>query len=166
MERRDPLRVLEAAWSFEASEQAWLKGVIDAAQPYDLGRGSAAYVASVGRSPGFRSFTTTAPEITLDLIEAGLRAIPARLWRRVHAPMPTTSNLLMLRNAARDVQAPDPKQIRRAMPRTFAVVGGDARAETVVFTTVCGSSERLSAVHRALLDALGAHVGSALRLRR
>src|SRR5262245_43899446 len=90
MGRRDPLRVLEAAWTFEASDEAWLKGVLDAARPYDVGRGSLAYVFELGRSFTVRSLVTTAEDHDLAHARLLYASIPSALLRRWHRPRPAT----------------------------------------------------------------------------
>src|SRR5579864_6439647 len=86
--RKDPLRIIEAIYSFDGDEKAWTRGIAEAARPYDLGRGMWVAVAALGETPGVRSLAG----IDVPWTEVQAASTPEimghALFRRAWAPRP------------------------------------------------------------------------------
>ena len=168
---RDPLRVLEAAYSFEPDERLWMRGLLEAIAGYDLGPGLVLYVAELGKPPGFRSFTGST-DFDERLIDACLRVLPARIWRNIHLPRQLALNAVTMRDVAKtcrfDAQTAQrviERRLGRALPLAHTVTGGDGD-ETVILGLCSEGSRSIPSGTREALDAVGAHLGVALRLRK
>jgi DNA-binding CsgD family transcriptional regulator len=169
--RKDPLRLLEAAYSLDAPEPAWLQGVAQALLPYDLGHGMAIYVAELGPKLGHRSVVQANLAFDMALaVPHYMSEIPGPLWRRVHEPSPAMSNVLKGRAATRQLGLayPDVARIapRGQMTTCWGAAGGDRGVDTVSVCLICAPGAPLPAVSRHALDALAAHLGACQRLRR
>lgn len=165
MGRLDPLAIIEATYALERSETDWVRGILDAAVSFDLGLGVASYIAEIGEVPGFRApaFATKAEMPSLQSIAT---ALPARIWRRIHSPLPATwVEDAMVRALAREKDTAV-RDLLGSGPRAWGVLGGDPNHETILLMFLCKDRDALPLRHRATLDCVGAHLGAALRLRR
>lgn len=163
--RRDPLRILEAAYAFGVDEATWLARLLDALEPYDRGEGIAAYVSELEGVPRQR---TVDSRTTLDGVES-LLLLPPPMYRALHAPLPLTSHEMVFPRVAKAFGFPyqdgDATLEQTVVPRgAFAICGGDTR-ETLLVTFHHDGRGRFTERDRATLDAVSAHLGSALRLR-
>ena len=144
---------------------------MEAARPYDLGSGVATYVAELGPKLGYRSVVQA--NLAFDMAEAiphYMTQVPAAIWRRVHGPGPAIGNIRKGRMVARQLgyTAIDVDRITPTDQTStcWGSVGGDLDVETVTVCLLCGPDATLPSTHRRMLDAMGAHLGAALRLRR
>jgi DNA-binding CsgD family transcriptional regulator len=170
MNEKNPLRLVEAAYSFDESEQEWLERLIDALEPYDLGKGIAAYISELGERIAVRSFASRALAIDPTAVHAMASFLPAPFYRRIHAPTPLVSNLEAFPIAARDVGMTFGKHWPEETPfmvpqAAWAIAGGDVERESVLITFHCDPGKEYSARDRQALDCVAAHLGSVLRLR-
>ena len=168
MSRKDPLALIEAVYSFEVDERAWLRGVVEAARPYDLGRGIGGYVAEVGTSVGARSAVCENLEQFNDETLAVIcRMLPAGMWRRLNAPGPARLNYDAAVDAARAEGIPLDQLgwLLGTGALLWGAYGGDPHAETALLCLGCREASDLRPADRAVLDAVAAHLGAALRLR-
>jgi DNA-binding CsgD family transcriptional regulator len=166
--RKDPLRVLDAAYAFELDEKAWLAGLCDAFHPYALGRGVAAYVSELGEKVSVRSVRSRDLTLPDGAVHVLARVLPAPFYRRIHAPLPATFSADCWPAAAADLGFRIPElmgAVSFVAPHGWAISGGDARHETVLVVFHCKVRDDLESRDRLVLDHLGAHLGSALRLR-
>ena len=168
MNEKDPLRLLEAAYSFEPDEQKWLENIVTALRPFDFGKGIAAYTTNLGAKLSVRSIANETM-LPSEAIHALIQVLPEPLYRRVHAPMPLVNNLDDIpRMAASIGLGPESYAAladARFPVRTFALGGGDAQVETVLVAMHAPLDGEPSARDRHILDCFAAHLGSALRLR-
>jgi DNA-binding CsgD family transcriptional regulator len=171
MPRKDPLPILEAAYSFEPNERLWMQSILDAARPYDLGMGMAAYIAKLGPELGFRSCVTNC-DLQPEELDAMTRLTPDWFFRACHLPRPFTWNDRTVRSVAHG-QVFDVLAVRKriedelgyALQRAYIGNGGDAQTQTFI---LCLRSDHERSVARptsAALDSVIAHLGAALRLR-
>lgn len=163
--RRDPLRILEAAYAFGIDEATWLARLVDSLEPYDRGEGIAAYVSELEGVPRIRSLDN---RTTLQGVES-LLLLPPPMYRALHVPLPLTSHEMVFPRVAQAFGFPyqdgDAKLEATVVPRgAFAICGGDAR-ETLLVTFHHDGHGSFNDRDRATLDAVSAHLGSALRLR-
>jgi hypothetical protein len=125
---KDPLRLLEAAYSFVPSEEVWLNGVLEALAPYDLGSGIAAYVSLLGEDVSVRSVASAGTEMDAAAVVHQMAAfLPPTFYRRIHAPTPLVSNLESFPAAAKSMRDRI-RPRRRLFPRL--VRPGRSREET------------------------------------
>ncbi len=68
---KDPLAIVEAAYSFDVPEAEWVKGIVKAARPFTMGDGAMAYIAEMSAAiPG--SHLRRAPAANDHAVEAVL----------------------------------------------------------------------------------------------
>ena len=167
--RKDPLHLLEAVYAFQGEEKAWLQGVVRAARPYDLGGGVGAYVADLG--PRLRLRTVAAERLAFDVGDKWrtfTRVSVAAVVRRMHAPSPARYSVDAAVQVASDTGLPDVVSglLELGNPRGWGVIGGDVDVETVVLYLQSPVRDALVPSDRRVIDAVGAHLGACLRLRR
>lgn len=166
---RDPLDVLEAVYAFEREDGPWLAGLLDALEPYDLGGGNAAYISLLdgpARVSTLENRSRLLPDETLRRMAAEL---PLSMYRALHAPTPTAaggvrfSEILSAHGITYDPRAREALGIP-VPPKAWAFAGGDLNATALVVFHSVGRD--LSRSDRTVLDAVSAHLGAAMRLRR
>jgi DNA-binding CsgD family transcriptional regulator len=167
-DRKDPLRLLEAAYSFEKNEGDWVRGIVAAAKPFGLGQGVGSYITELGDTLRYRSPVLDSAYFDESIFDA-FNALPPWLCRRVHQPTPTRNALEYARAAARaegiSIDAVAEAAEVRNPGETWGVIGGDAGRESILIMFPCKGRQGLSASTRRVLDCVGAHLGAALRLR-
>jgi len=146
-------------------EQGWLRGLVDALAVYDRGDGVAAYVNDLEGTPRIRAFDN---RTVLPGIET-LNMLPPAVFRAVHMPMPLTSHAEVFPRVARMFGLDYEDGGRHVGPvavpfAAYAICGGDTR-ESVLVTFLHDGKATFSERDRMTLDAVSAHLGSALRLR-
>lgn len=165
MRSRDPIALVEAAYSGEPSTQRWLSRLAVAASGYDVGGGVVCSAIDLRRARGrvTSSVLSGASAVVGHAIERVTDALPRRLVPRVFAPTEFVGNahwrLRRLSNAV------------HALPPLWALIGGDARRHAVMLSFPAAAGERPS--HETpfplpasrTLGRVAAHLGSALRLR-
>lgn len=169
MTRKDPLKFLDAAYSFEPNEDSWLKGMVDAALPYQLGGGVAAYVSEFGKENRVRAFAASELHFPRAAIEHIAAVVDNALYRRIHAPFPTSFSHETWPRAAKDLGVSLEDTLARmngmSAPAAWAFSGGDASRETTLVVFHCKQADAPSARDRHVMDCFAAHLNSALRLR-
>ena len=167
--RKDPLHLLEAAYTFHGEERAWLQGVVRAARPYDLGGGLGAYVTELGSRIRLRTMAADRLDFDIgDMWRSFARVSVAAVIRRMHAPSPARYSVDAAAQVASDTRLPDvvKELLELDSPRGWGVIGGDVDVETVVLYLQSPVRDALVPADRRVVDAVGAHLGACLRMRR
>jgi DNA-binding CsgD family transcriptional regulator len=170
----DPVRLIEAAYGHVPMEHEWLASVLEASGAYDVGSGVVAFTATLGERPRIRSICATpAAAGAARQIEAFLDTLPPRLAPAVLAPSEFVGNgswrvnrILSTLHGER-ATGPKPNQL----PPMWGLLAGDGATEALVVafpTTSEKFAADLAFPHRdrRTLGLVGAHISSALRLRR
>lgn len=165
MRRRDPIALVEAAYSGEPSVQTWLSSLADVASAYEVGGGVVCSAIDLRRERGrvTASALAGASDGVRRDIERVTDELPSRLVRRVFAPTEFVGNAQW--------------RLERLAPQAhvlapmWALIGGDARRHAVMLSFPAGAKQRPARdtpfPHAAsrTLGRVAAHVSSALRLR-
>ena len=77
----DPLRVVEAGYEWIEDERAWLRGIADAAAPFGIGTGLAAYAVALGQQVAVESYASRG---TGKAFEKSLRGLTSALGEIAH----------------------------------------------------------------------------------
>jgi DNA-binding CsgD family transcriptional regulator len=164
---RDPLQLLEAAYSFEGSEEQWLTRIVESLEPYALSRGVLGYVSSLGDEIALRTLVNRSEESSEEARRVVLQ--PPPFYRRVHAPTPVAFShdafAIIAQEFGLDLTQALADQPYRTPDAMWALAGGDANVESVLLVFPCQVGEHFSERDRETLDQLAAHLGSAVRLR-
>ncbi|MFO0740208.1 MAG: helix-turn-helix transcriptional regulator [Labilithrix sp.] len=160
---KDPLLALDAIYAFSKDHEPWLEGIVDAVQGYDFGDGIAAYTADVGAKPAIQAVANRT-RLPTRAVYAMAELLPAPYFGRIHAPMPLSSAQDFFPRLHRELGSSYAGAIPEP-PDAWAVVGGDVGLETTTLVFHCQRGQAPTPRDRAHLDAIGAHLGSALRLR-
>lgn len=168
MSSKDPLRFMEAAYTFGDDEQTWLASIVRELLPYELGGGVAAYTSELGPEIKLRSIVNET-QIGSESVHAMVRVLPPHFYRRIHAPMPLSYSIESFPRMARELGMSGeqwPHGVEERTPAAaWAICGGDANVESLLAVFHCRPGERHHERDRAILDCFAAHLGSALRLR-
>ncbi len=164
MRSRDPIALVEAAYSGEPSVTAWLSTLAEVAGAYEVGGGVVCSAIDLRRERGrvTSSVSVAASKLVNESIERVSDELPSRLLSRVFAPTEFVGNAQWrLRRVWREV----------TLPSMWALIGGDARRHAVMLSFPAAVDQRPShdapfplAASRTL-GRVAAHLGSALRLR-
>ena len=162
--------VVEAAYRWAPTETEWLSGVVHEVDRYRVGSGVVGYAVSLTGRPRVTSLVRSpgAPEESGEALRALTHSVSNRVGRAIYGPTEFAGN------AAYRVSRVAPRALAtsagRNLPPMWAVVGGDPRTRVVVLGFL--AKQRLSPTdpypsrERARqLGMIGAHLGSALRLR-
>ena len=168
MNEKDPLRFMEAAYSFAPSESEWLQHVVEVLRPYDLGGGIVAYTNVLGEKIAVRSIVNETPRPSSALATI-VDQLPPPFFRRIHSPMPLAYSHELYPEVASTVGLGDdafPYMVTAPLPpAAWAIAGGDRGVESALVAFHCEPGQSHSARDRRVLDCLAAHLGAALRLR-
>jgi DNA-binding CsgD family transcriptional regulator len=169
MTRKDPLEFLGAAYSFEPDEDAWLQGMCDAALPYQLGGGVAAYVSEFAPTNRVRAFASSEMQLPRAAAEQMASLVDNAYYRRIHAPFAASDSQEVWPRAAKDLGLSF-EDIARSMhgrmpPAAWAFCGGDASHETALVVFHCKPGDAFATRDVHIMDCFAAHLNSALRLR-
>jgi DNA-binding CsgD family transcriptional regulator len=165
MGRRDPLEIIEAAYSFDTTESEWVQGIARAAGAFDQGLGVVAYVADLRAKPSYRSAHIATPMATLEQLEESARHASPEYWRHIHAPGPVAFGHDVAALMGKDV--PIPQVVQGMMAQGMGIwtlAGGDSK-ETFCLILPCENRNILTLPRRRALSCVGAHLGAALRIR-
>jgi DNA-binding NarL/FixJ family response regulator len=186
--RPDPIRLVEAAYTWEPDEARWLEHILRAAAPYDVGGGVIGYTVEVGdrvavgaaRSAigAARSTASAADDCTSTpqhAIQQVIESLPAALAPDVLAPTEFVGNIhYRLSRLARSSRAAHAAVMRRSkarLPPLWGLVSGDPRLRTLVLCFVRADGragaddDRYPHRDARALGLVGAHLAAALRLR-
>ncbi len=166
MAGKDPLSVLRAMYCIDREETAWMRGIVEAARPYDLGLGIGGYVTELGVEIGFRALYSEIERVKVPALDAAVRTLPTGFWRRCHLPGPAALNVDALRAAAAaEGMPPEALPPEAFSSLIWGAIGGDPEVECANLCFACRDREALRAEDRVVLDGFAAHFGAALRLR-
>jgi len=166
----DPLKVVEAGYSWVEDEYTWLAGIAAEAEPFGVGTGVCAYsVALDGPAPIVRAFAGNGmPDSFRDQIHAFTESLAPPIAREVYAPTEFCGNAnYRVRRIAR-AQGVSVEQLSRGNTvSAWALVAGDPRRRSiaVVFPAHEKFDPDLPFPKGRVLGLAAAHLGAALRLR-
>jgi len=157
----DPLRIVEAGYAFVPDEREWLRGLLEAARPFEIGTGAAAYTIDLTGDSRVASFVGEAS--FEPIVRAFTGALPAKVAPRVYAPTEFVGNAAY--RTRRLAEA-----IGRELPRidAWALVAGDPRVRALTLAWPGGTdfTPDRGFPRAKLLGLVGAHLAAAMRLRR
>jgi DNA-binding CsgD family transcriptional regulator len=176
--RPDPIRIVEAAYTWEADEGRWLDGVVQAAAGYDVGGGVIAYTIRVGRRTEVGPLRRSEGAADRDALALRrvTKAFPPHLAREICAPtefVGNTSYRLARLARARGVSLDALTRSGQArIPAMWALVSGDPLRRGLLLCFPrrpergTGSpDDPFPHSDARSLGLVGAHLGAALRLR-
>lgn len=134
-------------------------------QSFDLGGGIALYVSELGEEIRVRSAVCATDQVGDENLREVVRKIPAPIYRRAHAPsqMRFSGDYFPVTSPAKHRQLAN--ELSFDVPIGWGICAGDAKVETITLVLYCDRDAVLSERDRLRLDLVGAHLGSALRLR-
>ncbi|MCP3139764.1 helix-turn-helix transcriptional regulator [Pyxidicoccus xibeiensis] len=174
--RTDPIRVVEAAYTWEPDERRWLDGLVAAASRFDVGGGTIALTVEAGAATRVTALASMkAAEEHARAVRAVTESLPLALAHRVLAPTEFVGNSeYRMTRLARGTEGRERTLIRecdRALPAMWALVSGEPTRRSLMLcfprrTQESGASHE-PFPHRdgRSLGLIGAHLGAALRLR-
>jgi DNA-binding CsgD family transcriptional regulator len=174
MKSADPVRVIEAAYTYLPDEGAWLSSVMDASRAYDVGRGVLACTVDLTGRPRIRErCASPAASAALGPIESFVDSVSPSVARGLFAPTEFVGNAafrvnrLTKRAAGSEESAKTP---RRELPPLWALIAGDGTKNAVMVGfpgEERGFAPDQAFPHRdrRILGLVGAHLGAAMRLR-
>lgn len=176
--RSDPLRIIEAAYTWEETESAWLRGVAEAAAPWSAGGGVVACALQCANDASRVTNAWTvagATDADAETIRSLCETMPVDLAATFFAPTEFVGNgRWRLERIAKEANI-DARDLTkgRALPSMWALVGGAPRERAIVLgfptepekQSTFTSSDPFPSVDRKVLGLVAAHVGAALRLR-
>jgi DNA-binding CsgD family transcriptional regulator len=171
--RGDPLRIVEAAYTWLPREADWLDHLIEAAKPYSTGGGVLACTVTCTRGAKLGTITSGggADSSTQDAVESFCRAVPSTVARSLFAPTEFAGNAAWrLERLAKERKVPVEKLTGGAhLPSMWAVIAGDPRQQAILLGFPARASVDPSAPfphdESRALGLVGAHLGAAMRLR-
>lgn len=175
--RPDPIRIVEAAYTWEPDETRWLDQIVHATAAYDVGGGVIGYTAHVGdcTAVGAICRTDSAADDAMHALERATESFPSRLAQEVLAPTEFVGNLQhRLSRIARSSHAAPATVMQRfkaMIPPLWGLVSGDPRSRSLVLCflrragTTGADSDRFPHRDSRSLGLIGAHLAAALRLR-
>jgi len=163
------LRLVEAAYRVEASDGAWLRGLLDAAVPVlDMGQGVAAlrYRATDDGGIDLLDIDGTGP---IPIIEPDSRAYLDRSRGDLIGRMFCRTDAQFLRRDAAGAPSDNPEDFEywksRGVTEAFSVVGFDPEGLGVMIVALAPQGARIAPKKRGLLRGVAAHLASGARLR-
>lgn len=171
----DPLAIVEAAYRWEESDDAWLDGVVRSALPYSTGGGVIACtlegVVRGGVVPDRVALGGGATEEHVDAIRSFCKALPKTLAPHMFAPTEFVGNAAwrIARISKEQLGASQAPVRPPSLPSMWAVVGGapSKKSITLIFPADkrVRPDEPFPKKDSRLLGLVAAHLGAALRLR-
>lgn len=169
----DPLRIVEAAYRWEATDRAWLEGVISAATPFAV---SGVVACLVQCTPKPHVTASAGSGVTTEQIDAVIRlcnGVDPSIAPSFFAPTEFVGNAAhRLARLAKATGRPSLELTGGVpMPPVWALVGGayHESALVLVFPSLCGEGLApevpFPGENSQVLGMVGAHLSSALRLR-
>lgn len=175
MAQPDPLRIVEAAYTWTESEERWLDGIVTAATPYAIGGGVVAITLTFDGAPKVHSLrisSEVAPE-PVAAIRHFCSAVPASLGHDMFAPTEFVGNAAWRLQRLAKARQRTPLALTRdiPVPSMWAVVAGAPKDRSLVLgflppaATVVQPSDPYPRRDARVLGLVGAHLSAALRLR-
>lgn len=168
--KADPLRVVEAGYEWIADEREWLDHVVEAAAPFGIGTGVAAYAVSLAGKPDVTAWSSQqAPPSFQRELTAFTRALAPNVAREVYAPTEFVGNAnYRVRRLARERGTTVERMTKNNAIASWAMVAGDPRTRSVALVFP-GDGDAFDAdkpfPRGRVLGLAAAHLGAALRLR-
>lgn len=169
----DPLAIVEAAYRWEESDEAWLDSVVQSALPYSTGGGVIACtlegVIRGGVVPDRVALGGGATDEHVDAIRSFCKALPKTLAPHMFAPTEFVGNAAWrIARISKEQLGPSQAPVR-GLPSMWAVVGGapSKKSITLIFPADkrVRPDEPFPKKDSRLLGLVAAHLGAALRLR-
>jgi DNA-binding CsgD family transcriptional regulator len=173
----DPVRIVEAAYSGEHDEGAWLDGMLSNLQGYDVGGGVVGLAIRAAQRTELTTVRVTrgASEEVVHDFERAVSQFPPAFATKIFAPTEFVGNTqYRLARLARESRGPIGAAARTAkdrVPAGWGVIAGDptTRAVMLYFPSRPGAppspDDRFPHAGARALGMVGAHLGAALRLR-
>ncbi len=165
----DPLAVVEAAYAWVEDETSWLRGIADAAAPFGVGTGAAAYSVRLDGAPSVAAFARHATPARFETdVRTFTGALAASVAREVYAPTEFCGNAsYRLRRIARTKGVSAAALSKGNVVAAWALVGGDPRTRAVAisFPATSAFDPDRPFPRARMLGLAAAHLGAALRLR-
>lgn len=169
----DPLRIVEAAYRWESSEDAWLDGVVAAATPFAVGGGVVACLVQCSPAPQVLAHASEGvSDEGVDAIVRVCNAVDPGVAATFFAPTEFVGNAAWrLERLARGMSRPTADLIGGVpLPPVWALIGGAPHeaALVLVFPSArngLGPDVPFPGDHSHMLGMVAAHLGAALRLR-
>ncbi len=164
----DALRLVEAGYRWTAAEHDWLRGIADAARPFAVGSGVAAFTVSLGERVEIESFVALhAPADFEARVRAFTAALGLETARKMYAPTELVGNAFYrLRRLARARRQTIASLTHGTAVPAWALIGGDPRTRAICVVFPAETLEPDQAFPRTRqLGLAAAHLGAALRLR-
>jgi DNA-binding CsgD family transcriptional regulator len=165
----DALAVVEAGYRWAPDERAWLRGIAEAAKPFAVGAGVAAYTVELANAPRIDSYVGLRSG---DAFETRVRAFTAgfdlEIARQLYAPTELVGNAgYRVRRLARARKKSVESLVHGNGISGWAIVGGDPRTRSValVFPAVGPPDPDRPFPRSRVLGLAAAHLGAAMRLR-
>lgn len=170
----DPVAVIEAAYRWEPDLTAWMTGIVDALARYDVGGGVLAYAVTAQHHTTVGPFAASdgvSPQV-VDSLRQITESFPAWLGRLVYAPTEYVGNAAFRLARLHREHADAPlDRARPQLPGTWGLIAGDPNQIALSMMFPCKGMQQVDPdevyPHRGRrhLGHVGAHIGSALRLR-
>lgn len=169
----DPVGIVEAAYTWQPDDRAWLASVVDRCVDYQVGGGVAGYLVRVGQRTDVVASYGTASDAHTSSIRAALTSLPPALARQALQPTEFVGNgayrlSRIARSSPKDM-ANAATTTARTMPPMWALLSGDVASRVLVVAFPRrgpGSpSDAFPHAESRTLGLAGAHLGAALRLR-
>lgn len=169
MSSADPVRVVEAAYRWVPDESSWLEQLLEAAAPFAVGTGIAAYSVALGSEPAVGGFIG---RDTPSTFEHDIRAFTRSLGhaaREMYAPTEFLGNAAYRLRRIAQARGVTVDALTRGQGgvRAWALVGGDprSRAVTLAFPATSSMTPEDAFPGARVLGLVAAHISAALRLR-
>ncbi len=167
--RPDPLRVVEAGYEWIEDDRAWLCGIAEAAAPFGIGTGTAAFEVALADKPHIASYAAHDAAPSFERSIRGFTSALGGTAREMYAPTEFVGNAgYRLRRLAKARGKSMDELTRGNNIGAWALVGGDprARAIAIVYPGASAELDPEQPFPRArVLGLAAAHLGAALRLR-
>jgi len=177
--RPDPLRIVEAAYTWEDTEAAWLSNVTEAAAPWSAGGGVVACALHCAPSAKARvtsaHITAGASTDDTEVIRTVAEALPPALATTLFAPTEFVGNTRWRMERIAKESKLDPRKLAggKPLPAMWAVVAGAPRERAVILAFPAplatkasfSSTDPFPSGDSKTLGLVAAHLGAALRLR-
>ncbi len=166
----DPLSVVEAGYHWIPNEAAWLRGIADAAAPFGIGTGTAAYAVGLdGKRPAIASYVGRNTPAAFESSARGLTTGLGLLAREMYAPTEFVGNASYRLRRLAKAQGKSVDELTAGNPiAAWALIGGDPRkrAIAIAFPADRDALDPEQPFPRArVLGLAAAHLGAAMRLR-
>lgn len=167
--RPDPLRVVEAGYEWIENDRAWLAGIAEAAAPFGIGTGIAAYEVALQDKPAIASYCERDVPASFERAIRGFTTALGGAAREMYSPTEFVGNAgYRLRRLAKARSKSVNELTRGNNIAAWALVSGDPRTRALAIVYPGASTDvdpELPFPRARVLGLAAAHLGAALRLR-